>query len=178
MELKGSELARFMKDNDEVKVEHLNDKVNSSVSDFAPFTDEQERLYFSKMDKDIMKEWKKKRAALGKKMAKIAAKAKKDRAAAGEGADKVVGDSGAVKSARTSAEIRTFCNKTTTDLEARVQKITSELEEMQPNSRANEDHQTLKDRFDGVTKELSIAKEQSRTRAKVSGIRKLSVGQI
>ncbi len=137
-----------------------------------------ELVDFSKMDKDIMKEWKKKRAALGKKMAKIAAKAKKDRAAAGEGADKVVGDSGAVKSARTSAEIRTFCNKTTTDLEARVQKITSELEEMQPNSRANEDHQTLKDRFDGVTKELSIAKEQSRTRAKVSGIRKLSVGQI
>lgn len=52
MELKGSELARFMKDNDEVKVEHLDDKVNSSVSDFAPFTDEQERLYFSTMDKD------------------------------------------------------------------------------------------------------------------------------
>ena len=50
-----------------------------------------------------------------------------------------------------------------------MQKITSELEEMQPNSRANEDHQTLKGRFDSVTKELSTAKEQSRTRAKVRG---------
>ena len=94
----------------------------------------------------------------------------KDKVAAGSADDRAAADSGAVKSTRMSAEIRAFCNKTTTDLEASVQKITSELEEMQPNSRANEDHQTLKERFDSVAKELSIAKEQSRARAKVSGV--------
>jgi len=52
MELKGSELAKLMKDDDKLSVKHLGEEINSTVSDFAPFMDHQERLYFSSMDKD------------------------------------------------------------------------------------------------------------------------------
>ena len=52
MELKGSELAKGMKANSDIAVEHLGEKINSSVSDFAPFVDHLEHLYYSSMEKD------------------------------------------------------------------------------------------------------------------------------
>lgn len=52
MELKGSELARTMKDKEDVSIEHLGEEINSSVSDFAPFMDHRQSLYFSSMEKD------------------------------------------------------------------------------------------------------------------------------
>lgn len=52
MELKGSEMAKRDSFNSNYQITHLGDKVNSRESDFAPFVDEQGRLFFSTMEKD------------------------------------------------------------------------------------------------------------------------------
>jgi len=52
MELKGSELALNSKEDNQYTIRHLDNNINTAVSDFAPFVNTKGELYYSSMDQD------------------------------------------------------------------------------------------------------------------------------
>ena len=105
---------------------------------------------FSKLNKDIKTEWKK----------------LKSNASSGSRRSRGSSTSSTSTSSRMAKELLNFVEKTKKELQNKVQQLSQELDEMQPNSRASEHLAETNERLKEINLTLKQAKEASRLAAK------------
>jgi structural maintenance of chromosome 1 len=114
-----------------------------------------ENVDFSELNKDIVREWKTYQSNSSSRSRRGSRSSSSSSSSTGGGV-----------SSRLQTDLLNFVEKTNTDLNTKVNKLKSELEEMQPNSRANEHLESTKERLAAASNELKDAKDASRIAAR------------